>query len=605
LRIDLDLAELENDKRVGLLKLVRDCPWYSPHSLVVEMTDSYMDVTWTEADGTVRTNSKKPKTLKRPVANLKDFPIKRDRIRQFATMAILANGQTFAPLLPPITHDGLEFEVSYLSSTGQRLLTRGADTTARLWDTVTARQIANLRQGDEKVIGIGLSPDGLTALTKSSDGVIRFWETKNGAFRAATEPRPELPEFQLSNDRLLTFPRIPEGDKDSGRPGPAELWDANTGRHIARLEIPNVLRYTVEFFGNGRWINVSNANSSQGHTNANSSQAVFSSSDGRLFAQLNYKNMSDIKAGQTPELSPSGHIATTVADTDRGHFVHAWDTSCWQLISITGPWTGNQMILRNARPISDEMFAASNNFYYVDKTEIYRFGSDKATATFPGVLSKIEGDRALLESGQIFETHTWKRLNPPKGRKYHPDIARFALDGRFIQWKGDEVLDAQTEKTFHLGLGDMGGDGSLDRYDPKTGWIGIVMENLRRLSLRLPPPDHLDIHSDLLKLWAQVAVRGELDEEGVFKKWNEETWEKKRQELASEPAPYADFPFPGYVAQDRLHWLRKEYEAASEAEQPRLARQLLDRAEKAGDASEATRWRAILAPKASLPAGAK
>ena len=71
----------------------------------------------------------------------------------------------------------------------------------------------------------------------------------------------------------------------------------------------------------------------------------------------------------------------------------------------------------------------------------------------------------------------------------------------------------------------------------------------------------------------------------------------KRQELAAKPAPYPDFPFPGHVATDKLHWLRQEYESASDKDKPSLAKQLLDRAEAAGDKAEAVRWRAILTPK--------
>jgi hypothetical protein len=113
----------------------------------------------------------------------------------------------------------------------------------------------------------------------------------------------------------------------------------------------------------------------------------------------------------------------------------------------------------------------------------------------------------------------------------------------------------------------------------------------------LPPTDQLTLLSpDLLELWAQVAVRGYLDDQGAFVKWDVATWEEKRQELAAKPAPLSDFPFPGYVARDQLHWLRQEYLNASDAEKPRLAKRLLDRAETIGDKAEAVQWRALLAP---------
>ena len=83
--------------------------------------------------------------------------------------------------------------------------------------------------------------------------------------------------------------------------------------------------------------------------------------------------------------------------------------------------------------------------------------------------------------------------------------------------------------------------------------------------------------------------------------WTELEWEKKQQELASHPAPYSDFPFPGYLATDKLHWLRAEFGAAlwsnserSELQTRALAEKLLRRAEEVGNTVEANRCRAWL-----------
>lgn len=133
---------------------------------------------------------------------------------------------------------------------------------------------------------------------------------------------------------------------------------------------------------------------------------------------------------------------------------------------------------------------------------------------------------------------------------------------------------------------------------PGFGLIAARSEDGSSVKVRLiPPPSRLDLPADLLELWAQVAVRGQIGDDGRFVKWDEPTWERKRQELAAKPAPYPEFPFPGHVAGDRLHWLRQEYENASDADKPRYAKQLLDRAEAAGDDDEAVRWRAVLTPK--------
>ena len=354
LRIDLDLAEIQDDKRIGLLKLVRDCPWYSPTSLLVEVTDPY----WT-----AMTN---PQTLKPPGVNLKDFPFKRDKIREFATMAILANGQSFAPLLPPITHDGREVLSSHLNSSGQRLLTRGTDMTARLWDTATARPIAILRRGDEKVIDSGFSFEGDVAFTCAVDGVIRLWETRDGSFRREIKSRPDRIKFEgyelsdpilsefwprlkqtifLRNDKVLTRNLISKVafavgggavfDSSNEYPVTAELWDAKTGRLIAQFGIPKCRDSGFGFFGNGRWIKA---------LDAEGGFLIFSAEDGKLLAHLKPEShfifypADRIWHWKYPFfLSPSGRSMAAFVSRDSKTYVQTWDTISWQSTSINGP----------------------------------------------------------------------------------------------------------------------------------------------------------------------------------------------------------------------------------------------------------------------------
>jgi hypothetical protein len=237
-------------------------------------------------------------------------------------------------------------------------------------------------------------------------------------------------------------------------------------------------------------------------------------------------------------------------------------------------------------------------------SHVYQSGNPTPIADLSGGLVRHDGERALLKSGKILDTKTWRRLLPSDGRKYHPDLARFAPDGRFVPTPEIDYLsyikliDKETEKVFRM-------LGEKSFYDQKLGWLGSPPTQdlmgspfLFKANLyRLPPTDHRDFPPDLIELWVQVAVRGELNEDQDFAKWNEATWEKKRQELAAKPAPYPDFPFPGHVAGDRLHWLRQEYQNAKESDQPALARQLLGRAEAVGDREEAAHWRRVLTPK--------
>ena len=213
--------------------------------------------------------------------------------------------------------------------------------------------------------------------------------------------------------------------------------------------------------------------------------------------------------------------------------------------------------------------------------------------------------------GMVIDARSGRRLPPPKGRKFHPDLARFAPDGRFVSVDNHDaghrwgLIDTRTEKYFtvkedcySLPWPSHSPEASLDNLPGIRLVAAARWERYERwdeTKLRwVPAATRLDMPPDLLELWAQVAVRGEIGEDGTFVKWDEPTWERKRQELAAQPVPWPAFPFPGHVAADRLHWLRAKFLATDDevAEKRRLLDELIRRAEEIGDKNEATRWRA-------------
>jgi hypothetical protein len=378
--------------------------------------------------------------------------------------------------------------------------------------------------------------------------------------------------------------RVSKDQADSDRKALADLWDIRTGRLVARLERADRKLPRINFLNGGRWVAT---------TDGDSTVLVFLADDGRLVAKLNH----DAKLGfldREPVTTTSGQIAATVTragyDPSIVCYVHFWDTKSWQLRSTTGPLSasfwGASLDL-----IADDLFAWSDTEL---STPIFRAGNATPIAEPPGWIHGVLGDQVLFSSGQVLDTQTWRRLQPPIGWKYHPDITRFAPDGRFIPLGEptfgtiSQFLDTTVEKSLPT-------ETTPSHYLARVGWVDSNQ-------YRLPPPDRLNLAPDLLELWAQVAVRGELDAEGRFAKWNEETWERKRQELAARPAPDPDSPFPGYVATDKLHWWRAEFgEAKTDADKLRHARELLRRCELEGDLIEAVRWRKEVAERAAEP----
>src|SRR5213079_985194 len=97
------------------------------------------------------------------------------------------------------------------------------------------------------------------------------------------------------------------------------------------------------------------------------------------------------------------------------------------------------------------------------------------------------------------------------------------------------LIDTRTEKYLPPSLA----DGSWHNL-PGGGMVAAVTEHGGVKLRRLPAADRLDLPADPLQLWAQVAVRGELSPDGQFVKWDEPTWERKRQQLAAVPASHPD-----------------------------------------------------------------
>lgn len=594
LQIDLDLVELANDNSLGLLRLCKTLG-----SCQEREFDTGIEV----QPGVFRSET--------------------DLQRDFLTAAVLANGQNYAPLLPPITHDGQPVVFVALSPDNQALLTLGKDYAARLWDTRTARPIAVLRQADEQVVECGFSPDGRTVFTDDLTSVARLWDASGGRFRAATERRPNryagseevifntrrpLGTIQISDGRLLTQ-RWTLDDPV------VELWDSASGKLTARLDTPNLSARQFQFLGGGRWLAA---------IDGSSTVLIFSPEDGQVVGRL------DHPAGETVNgvdaTSTGQRIATVSAGPQGGPgtLVRTWDAGSWKMDSAPMPINADGSAIgrgSNFQCWTEDLFAFSG-MVDVDGVmwDVYRYGQPEPLAVGIAAFRLLPpaGDLVRFHNGLVYHSRTWQRVLPPPGRKFPPDLAQFAQDGRFVTtYPGGLVIDTVTDKVFgeqaNVGWINLPGWPATTSYGNVAGF-GLVAARYEHLNsgepdsvkIRLiPPPSRLDLPADLLEAWAQVVVCGEVGGDGQFIHWDEATWEKRRQELANKPAPYPEFPFPGFVVNDKLHWLRAEFrEAKTEADRLRTARELVYRAESAGNRAEAVRWQTEVdrrMPKAEPP----
>jgi WD40 repeat protein len=87
------------------------------------------------------------------------------------------------PLGAPLRHPLVE-RVTF-SPDGRRLLSGGADRSARLWDPLTGEPVGAPLLHEGTVFALIFSPDGRRALTAGEGGAIRFWSAETGDSLAA------------------------------------------------------------------------------------------------------------------------------------------------------------------------------------------------------------------------------------------------------------------------------------------------------------------------------------------------------------------------------------------------------------------------------------
>jgi serine/threonine protein kinase len=346
LQVDLDLNEFRTDRRIGLLRLARLLKQrIGPMTQIVP--GGMLMVNEFEREGrrmksTAHVAPGDKVWWFAELGNRSDYKA----LREFVTAAVLTSGQELAPLLPPMTHDGAEITRVWLSPDTRTVLTLGKDFSARLWDTRTARLIAVLQKGNERVFNCGYSPDSRTVFTDDRGGVARFWDVPGCRCRAETDPRPSryavgnaflgwgvvCDSAQIKGGRLLTK-AVVEQKQAAGPPyhqAPVELWNTSTGRLVARLDRPNSDIGSFQILGGGSWITA---------IEGNSAVLVFSADDGRLLARLDHGPMARV---ESVFASPTGRRIGTASNDQGKRRLRMWDTSSWRAEAET-------MSLPNAR----------------------------------------------------------------------------------------------------------------------------------------------------------------------------------------------------------------------------------------------------------------
>jgi serine/threonine protein kinase/WD40 repeat protein/tetratricopeptide (TPR) repeat protein len=463
-------------------------------------------------------------------------------LREFLSLNILSAGQFSAEtsLRPPLLHD-LDVTSETVGPDGRLILTVGRDGTARVWDAENWRQLFILRPDAGDFRSAEFVAGGKAILAFDSANNLIVWDAASGQRLGILGSEPG--KVLLSERDALVNSTCDRVVTHSHGKSELRLWELRTGGLVRTLPGPVYANYpwlaglTFTFSPDGTLLLATGP--------GGNSVTVWAANDGMLVRDLGaFPQHSSIGIG----FSPDGRSAYAWS-TDE---VRVWETSTWKL----------RRVVHNQRGSG---FGSDLAFFGEDIISLtnYKIGSEEKMTLFHGTVldfavAEVSGDLLLTDDGALADTHTGSRLPVPPTRRFHPDIARFAKDGRFLRLRKGQLIDIKVDEPVYPFSESPRFADSPKQMGSGPEWLYLRQEGagiaLFEYMILLPSIDHLP-DTDTLSLWGRVVARGELDASDSFKSWDEPTWEANRQELVRRARPMGRVPFPG-PAGDPLYWAK-------------------------------------------------
>jgi hypothetical protein len=297
------------------------------------------------------------------------------------------------------------------SPDGKRLATASWDSTAKLWDAETGRELLTLNGHTGEVLSVAFSPDGKRLATASNDNTVKLWDAETGR---------EIVTLRGRTAWVVTVVFSPDGKRlaTASQENVAKLWDAETGRELLTLE---------------------------GHS-GDVLCAVFSPDGKRLVTASIDKTAKlwDVETGR--ELLTLGWQTSGLQHV-------AFSPDLWRIAAASADATA---IIWNAFPWRDEDLPGNATMSYDERIEIYRLALEKYRAA----------QTQALQEKRARET---PQLEACLGnlRHIHAALVRYRVDhnGQMPNWLSDLVPQYLTSETL-LCQTDTTGSSPYNR-DPK------------------------------------------------------------------------------------------------------------------------------------------
>jgi len=142
-----------------------------------------------------------------------------------------------------MSHEDYVVAVAF-SPDGKYVISGSWDDTARVWEAQTGHEVARMSH-EGYVVAVAFSPDGKYVVSGSGDGTARVWEAQTGHEVARISHKDGVAAVAFSPDGKY----VASGSRD----GTARVWEAQTGREIARVN-HEVYVIAVAFSPDGKYV---------------------------------------------------------------------------------------------------------------------------------------------------------------------------------------------------------------------------------------------------------------------------------------------------------------------------------------------------------------
>ena len=342
----------------------------------------------------------------------------------------------FGVSFSPDGHQDMVFGVSF-SPDGKTLASASRDTTVKLWDVGTGKELKTLEGYQNTVFGVSFSPDGKTLASASLDKTVRIWEVINSKEPPISQP------LRGHEDQVWAVAFSPDGKQivSGGRDSTLRIWDGNTGKATKTLQGHTGSVRALAYSPDGKYIVSGSSDKTLRLWDAETGKAIRT-----LPAHTGEVN--------SVAFSPDGKRIVSGSDDKT---LRIWDAETGKAIRTLSGHTG-AVISVAFSPDGKRIVSGST-----DKTlRIWDTETGKTIATLQGHTDEVwsvafspDGKRIVSGSQdktlRIWDVETGKAISTLQGHTDLVGSVAFSPDGkRIVSGSKDKTLrlwDAETGKT--------------------------------------------------------------------------------------------------------------------------------------------------------------